>query len=397
MGIESNLGLFDDGVKEVSKINNDCVEYKNSIYDIIESVKTVANEYKVNLEQTIKYDGIDSAFNYIKQSLGESQDLAERQYNAVEKYNKGNYSMLTTFDGISVEEAMTAYLFGNNTAFNPSIATRVIATTALGILKGAEGFLSFYEDIGDAIVFVGSSYMSLMGNEEVANRWIDAAKVDSVTKMIEDNKIFEKIDKYSYWNKDSAYANMCKLVGTGSGAVVLGHFVSSIYLFKTAKNTGSVVSNISKKHLFNTITNAGTTTSGIGSNVSTNLQQGYSFENSFILGTVVAGTTIGLSKGGSIPAAKNIVDKFNSTSVGVVKNNVNNKLETSAVNVFGKETVDAVNVGYKSAVDLGTKQVKSNTSDLVEDDCNQKSEGDMALEVGAKAAIDFGKTIITHK
>lgn len=394
MAIKSDLEQLNKGLSEISDIKNYCNNYTSSIDDVVKSVKNVSKEYKVNLDDTIKIDGITEAFEYIEFSLEDSKLLAIKQHDLVKAYDAGDYSMLTMFDGASPDDAIKALLLGNQALLNPSVATKVIATAGMGIFKGVEGFFDFFEDMGDCVVVAGSGFMSLIGNKKVAKEWAEYAAINHISNAIEGSEVFNKANKYSYFDKDSTYANMCKLAGAGIGAVVFGSFASSIYFAHRAKTVGTAVSSVSKNagKVSGLTTNVGSSASTFGSNVSTNLQQGYSFDKAVMYSAVVTGTTLGLSSGVSAPIGNKIADKINTSVIGKGMEMVDAK----ATDLFSKEIVETSKSITRNATDLGSRQIKSSTGDLASDDGNQRSVEDMTLEVSAKQGVDLAKTVVTR-
>lgn len=392
MAIKSNLEQLNVGLAEIADIKKSCNNYTSSIDDVVKSVKNVSKEYKVNLDDTIKIDGITEAFEYIEFSLEDSKSLAIKQHDLVKAYNAGDYSMLTMFDGASPDDAIKALLLGNQALLNPSVATKVIATAGMGIFKGVEGFFDFFEDMGDCVVIAGSGFMSLIGNKKVAKEWAEYAAINHINNAIESSELFKTVDRYSYFDKDSTYANMWKLAGAGVGAVVFGSFASSIYFAHRAKTVGTAVSSVSKNagKVSGLTTNVGSSASTFGSNVSTNLQQGYSFDKAVMYSAVVTGTTLGLSSGVSAPIGKKIADKLNTSVVGKGLEMV----DTKASELFSKEVVETSKSITRNATDLGSRQIKSSTGDLASDDGNQRSVEDMTLEVSAKQGVDLAKTVV---
>ena len=389
MAIKSNLEQLNVGLAEISDIKKSCNNYTSSIDDVVKSVKNVSKEYKVNLDDTIKIDGITEVFEYIQLSLEDIQSLAIKQHDLVKAYNEGDYSMVAMG---SPDDAIKAALLGNQALLNPSVATKVIATAGMGIFKGVEGFFDFFEDMGDCVVIAGSSFMSLIGNEKVAKEWAEYAAINHVSNAIESSELFKTVDRYSYFDKDSTYANMWKLAGAGVGAVVFGSFASSIYFAHRAKTVGTAVSSVSKNagKVSGLTTNVGSSASTFGSNVSTNLQQGYSFDKAVMYSAVVTGTTLGLSSGVSAPIGKKIADKLNTSVVGKGLEMV----DTKASELFSKEVVETSKSITRNATDLGSRQIKSSTGDLASDDGNQRSVEDMTLEVSAKQGVDLAKTVV---
>lgn len=393
MAIKSDLEQLNVGLAEISDIKKSYNNYTSSIDDVVKSVKNVSKEYKVNLDDTIKIDGITEAFEYIEFSLEDSKLLAIKQHDLVKAYNSGDYSMLTMFDGCSPDDAIKALLLGNQALLKPSVATKVIATAGMGIFKGVEGFFDFFEDMGDCVVIAGSSFMSLIGNDKVAKEWAEHAATNHISNAIEGSEVFNKANRYSYFDKDSTYANMWKLAGAGVGAVVFGSFASSIYFAHRAKTVGTAVSSVSKNagKVSGLTTNVGSSASTFGSNVSTNLQQGYSFDKAVMYSAVVTGTTFGLSSGVSAPIGNKIADKINTSVIGKGIEMVDSK----ATDLFSKEIVETSKAITRNATDLSSRQIKSSTGDLASDDGNQRSVEDMTLEVSAKQGVDFTKTIVT--
>ena len=98
---------------------------------------------------------------------------------------------------------------------NNSKPNAIVKTVYTGLMGGAmlgEGFLSFFEDVGDCAIVLGSGVAGFFDKKK-AQKMRSFASKNLSKDLFENNSTFEKINKYSYFDKNSVYADIFKLGG----------------------------------------------------------------------------------------------------------------------------------------------------------------------------------------
>ena len=371
----------------VSDITKYIGTFSSKLNSNITSVKSAAKAYKVNLDNTIVMDNIESDFENMKNSLDECAKLAKNAYNLVMEYNSGGLhnkalqSGKTDFDYFQI---MAQNLVNE---VNPNVATKVVATIGLSAFKFGEGFTEFFEDIGDFALSAGSFVMSALGDDKAAKTLADKASEQWSVDMWENNSAFEWFNKNSYYDKDSTAANLFKIGGKVTAGIVTGKVASNLYLSngatsgaEAATKAGEISKNVTKFTNF---------LGSNGSNVASNLRAGKSFEEATNRGLGTAMASFVLTETVANPAGAASRDLISKTPIGEVVDTLDDHV-TNFVGQEGKEFM-------KKGIDIGTKELKKETTgNLVHGDGNEKSEADIGAEIASNTVIDTGKEVIKN-
>ena len=333
----------------VSDITKYIGTFSSKLNSNITSVKSAAKAYKVNLDNTIVMDNIESDFENMKNSLDECAKLAKDTYDLVMEYNSGGLhnkaiqSGKTDFDYFQI---MAQNLVNE---VNPNVATKVVATLGLSAFKFGEGFTEFFEDIGDFGLSMGSVVMSLLGNDKASKTLSDMASEQWSVDMWENNSVFEWFNKNSYYDKDSTTANLFKITGKVTAGVVTGKVVSNAYLPGDAMSSAENAKSITK------ITNI---IGSNGSNIASNLRAGKRIDEASNHGMGTALASFVLTEAISNPAGKAGREFISKTPIGGVVD----KIDDHLTNYMGQEGKEFV----KKGIDIWTKEFKKeNTGNLV--------------------------------
>ena len=250
----------------------------------------------------------------------------------------------------------------------PNAIVKTVYTDLMGRAMLGEGFLSFFEDVGDCAIVLGSGVAGFFDKKKSQEMRIFASK--NLSKdLFENNSTFEKINKYSYFDKDSVYAAVFKLGGKAA-AVIVGSVASkAVSSFTKAKST-VVASNIST----------------FGSDTRENLSRGMGLKSSLMFAGASLATTQAVNKFLSPALASKVGETVADTKVG----NVIRGADAVASSVFGSNIDNVKNV-VQTAVDYSIKETKSKTGNLVSGDGNEKTTNDAVVQDAANLGIDTAK------
>ena len=386
---EEQLKIGEEVVKD---INNNINSYEESLDNDLDKVKSAGKAYKVNLENTIVISGLAEGLETMRDDLVNMNALAAKQYDLLEQYQNGELATEAFKAHMSPEAYLNKMAFGMSNAVNPDVGTKVAATAAMGIFKFGEGFLEFFEDIGDAAITVGAGVTSLLGFKSASKSMKQFAKKTLATNFVENNKAFEWIHRNSYFDKDSTYSHFFKFGGKITGAIVTGKVASSLYTAHAANASSKVLKAkdiaTNAKKISTRTTKVTNLLSAQGSNVTSSLRSGRSLKFSLADGTVTSALTWGLSKGVTTPISNAAGEKIAETQVGTMIN----KADQKATDIFGQEVKDTVGEVSKTAVDTTVRTGKKETTGhLVGNEGNEKSTEDQAAEYAANTSIDVAK------
>lgn len=363
-----------------SKITIFLDDYYQSVEEQFTKIIRNSYECKVDLSDTLSVDGFKGIFDDINRYLEDSDKLACKQASLIDQYNRGDFNSYTT----SAASILKSEIYANSNLVNPDASTKVFATVGMGAFKFGEGFVGFFEDLGDAVLTAGSFVSRFAGNKELSDNLNNIVQIDVSKNIFENNAAFQWINDNSYFDKDSKYANGCKFLGKLAGAYVTGRGVSKLYSTfnkeKAAEELAASAAKVSSR-----------TTKGLDIVrneeiiVRNQMKNGSGFRSSLINGTVVTAATFGLTKFVSAPASKAIGEKIASTGLGTVVSVVDNKIDetfsTGAKNIMGK----TANIFAKTVVN----DIKNQTTDLVSNDGNIKTKDDQVVETVSKTGIDL--------
>ena len=254
---------------------------------------------------------------------------------------------------------------------NNSKPKALVKTVYTGLMGGSmlgEGFLSFFEDVWDCVIVLGSGVAGFFDKKKSQEMRIFASK--NLSKdLFENNSTFEKINKYCYFDKNSVYAAVFKLGGKAA-AVIVGSVASkAVSSFTKAKST-VVASNIST----------------FGSDTRENLSRGMGLKSSLMFAGASLATTQAVNKFLSPALASKVGETVADTKVG----NVIRGADAVASSVFGSNVDNVKNVA-QTAVDYSIKETKSKTENLVSGDENEKTANDAVVQDAANLGIDTAK------
>ena len=214
MDLNYNSDQFEIGEAVVSSIKSSIDTSNSSIKSDFDKVISVANDYKINLSNTIKFDDLESDFSSLTTYLDDVSKSALLAKSAIDSYSESNGTeqdkqILLSILGASVDNS------------KPNALVRTVYTGLMGGAMFGEGFLSFFEDVGDCAIVLGSGVAGFFDKKK-AQKMRSFASKNLSKDLFENNSTFEKINKYSYFDKNSVYADVFKLGGKAAAAVTVG-------------------------------------------------------------------------------------------------------------------------------------------------------------------------------
>ena len=380
------------GQTVASDINDRIDSYVSSMSDSINNIKDAGKQYKVNLDSTIDVTGINEGFSNITDYISNANDLAVTQAGIADQYEAGELDKAAMMMHSTPEEYVANLFSSKSNMLNPDAPTKVAATIGMGIFKFGEGFTEFFEDIGDGVITLGAGAASLLGHEDAAKSMAQFAQRDLSVELWENNDTFRWINKNSYFDKDSKFANFCKFGGKVTGAVVVGSVASNLYTLRAGAAGGNAVEAAELASKATSVSNKVSKVSSLfgngGSSAVSNLGNGHDIKAAVALGSLEAAASFGAGKYISAPIGKAVGKKVSETVLG----DSIRKADSKATEVFGTKVKDvAVKFGDR-AVETSIKTgEKETTSNLVHDDGNEKSVEDTVAEKGANRTIDTVK------
>ena len=388
MELDFDKSQLTKGQVVVQDINNSIDSFEKDLDNAIKEIKNAAKAYKVNLGDTIVVSGLQDDFKNMRNDLIAINELSEKQFDLAEKYEKGALDEAALQFGVTVDQYFRDEAFKLSNYTNPDEVTKVGATIGMGVFKFGEGFLEFFEDIGDCAITIGAGAASIFGARDTAKSWKDFAKQDLAVNLVENNKAFEWINKNSYFDKDSTFATAFKIGGKATGALVTGKVLSSAYIAHTSRAADVLVSADKVSKVSKRATEVSNILSTQGANVTSNLKSGQGIRSALLYGTIASGVGLGLTKGVSNPVGEKIGEKMANTPVKEVVQKVDEK----ATDVFGSEAKDAVGKLSQSAVNTSVSTGKKETTgNLISGDGNEKSLEDEEAKYAANTGIDATK------
>ena len=362
MDLNYNSDQFEIGEAVVSSIKSSIDTNNSSIKSDFDKVISVANDYKINLSNTIKFDNLESDFSSLITYLDDVSKSALLAKSAIDSYSESNG---TEQD----KQILLSVLLANVNNSKPKALVKTVYTGLMGGAMLGEGFLSFFEDVGDCAIVLGSGVAGFFDKKKSQEMRIFASK--NLSKdLFENNSTFEKINKYCYFDKNSVYAAVFKLGGKAAAAVIVGSVASkAVSSFTKAKST-VVASNIST----------------FGSDTRENLSRGMGLKSSLMFAGASLAITHAVNKFLSPALASKVGEKVADTKVG----NVIRGADAVASSVFGSNVDNVKNVA-QTAVDYSIKETKSKTENLVSGDENEKTTNDAVVQDAANLGIDTAK------
>ena len=351
ISLKCNSNQYSVGIQDAKDIDDAMDSYKEKIANVFKDVKSVAEDYKIELEDSIDMSDIEAKFNLYDGYISDISSTAKKMITLAENYSND-----------PTEENKNNFLDCYASYFKNSISNeknkRLLATIGMGAFKFGEGFLEFFEDFGDGAIVLGSGVVSLFGGKEgkkLSKKWREFAEEDLSVDLVEKNKAFETINEYSYFDKDSVYADVFKFGGKAAAAVVTGKVASRAFggITNAAAKSSKFgkVAKVAEKagEHSNSIVNS---TNNFASKTRDNLSKGYGLKKS----TLYAATGVaidalvdkGSSKLGTVIASHDRVKE-------VVKG-----ADTLATNLF-KENKAVAKKAAEKAVDFSASGVEKKT------------------------------------
>ena len=374
----------------VSQIRTAFDDLKETINSDIDQFKSIASNYKVNLDSTLETNSIDNNCETLQTCLTETFDLANIQSGYIDEYESGSLASEANRMMLSQEELFSRKASSAASLVNPDVVSRSFATLGMGVFKFGEGFLSFFEDIGDAVLTVGSGTTSLLGFQDAANTLKSVAEYDFSSHIVEDNQAFIWINKHSYFDKDSTYANICKTVGKTAAAAVTTHVASQAY----ASRYSSTISDATKleeqaQKFGKSFTKGARILKSEGANVRSELKDGKGFEEAVISGTAKTIVNQAVTDKVVKPVAEGAGSALSNTSVGNAIQAVNDKVG----DVLGTKARDVLGSTVGTVAKASLIESKGLTGSVIGGNGNLQSSGDIVFEDVANTVIDSVSSI----
>ena len=370
ISLKCNSNQYNVGIQDAKDIDDAMDSYKEKIANVFKDVKSVAEDYKIELEDSIDMSDIEAKFNLYDGYISDISSTAKKMITLAE-----NYSNDPTEENKEYFLACYSSYFNSKSNENNK---RLLATIGMGAFKFGEGFLEFFEDFGDGAIVLGSGVVSLFGGKEgkkLSKKWREFAEKDLSVDLVEKNKAFETINEYSYFDKDSVYADVFKFGGKAAAAVVTGKVASRALsgITNVAEESSKFgkVAKVAGEHS-DSIVNS---TNSFASKTRDNLSKGYGLKKS----TLYAATGVaidalvdkGSSKLGTVIASHDRVKE-------VVKG-----ADTLATNLF-KENTDVAKKAIEKTVDFSASEVEKKTELEDETADEEKNRGINAAKKTAK-------------
>lgn len=347
ISLKCNSNQYNVGIQDAKDIDDAMDSYKEKIANVFKDVKSVAEDYKIELEDSIDMSDIEAKFNLYDEYISDISSTAKKMITLAENYSND-----------PTEENKSYFLAGYSSYFNSKSNEnnkRLFATIGMGAFKFGEGFLEFFEDFGDGAIVLGSGVVSLFGGKEgkkLSKKWREFAEKDLSVDLVEKNKAFETINEYSYFDKDSVYADVFKFGGKAAAAVVTGKVASRALsgITNVAEESSKFgkVAKVAGEHS-DRIVNS---TNSFASNTRDNLSKGYGLKKSVLYAATGVGIDAlvdkGSSKLGTVIASHDRVKE-------VVKG-----ADTLATNLF-KENTDVAKKAVEKTVDFSASEVEKKT------------------------------------
>jgi len=352
-----NSDQFDIGSGILSDIQTEMKNYGDTLSDNIGDAVQDLYDMKINIESLIDTSGLTSAFEDSTYRFAEIGQLAANENGICIQYNNGELDSLASGYGYDSATYSSLLLSQNIDYVYPGVGQRLFATAGMAVFKAAEGFLEFFEDIGDCFLCLGSWICKAVGADAASEKLADWAATTWAQNLVENNAAFEWIDKNSYFDKDSTYANIFKFAGKTGAAIVTGQVIGKA---ATSLQTANKISNAKK--------------------VSSLIDKGVTFGSSW-----GSSTSKSLSVGDTINAAAvvGVIQAAKNTAIGKVTGAGASKIADTVTSDVVTETVSEVLSSKASA-----SAAKSATSQIA-----SELTGDVSEQVAKEVATDITETV----
>ena len=275
----------------------------------------------------------------------------------------------------------------SNNKVYPDTATRVLATIGMGVAKFAEGFLSFFENIGDGVVSLGAGVMSLFGADDIAKKMKDFAARDLSTEFIENNSAFEWLNEASYFDKDSAFAKVCKFAGKATAAAVTSSAACKIGTKLMESKKGLEVATQFGEKAGKIVDKSTGIFGDAGEKLTEELGKGKSFKSAIVTTATTLAVDEGLGKLADVGIHEPIAEKVSGKIADTVLDKGYKKVKEKSAKIFSEGVVDTTE-------DIVKDGVKKNTTGRVKDAVIDEMEID---SIGAKEEKEVRKFDINYK
>ncbi len=367
MKLVFNPEQLEVGEAIISSIDENIDDVSSNIKDAFNRISNTAMDKKINLSETIKWDDFDTDVSTFKNYLVDVTNVAKNVAIACEAYSNGSQ----TEDDMNI---LLTRLNAYKNVVEPDKFSRLLYTGLMGGAMFTEGFMSFFEDLGDCALVAGSLFTGLF-NKDLSNNIKSFASKDYSKSFIEDNEIFEKINKNSYFDKDSVYASIFKITGKATAGIVCGHVMSNWIGSGTAAQASKA-------------RQIGTTAGTFGSDTSDNLRRGMSLSDAVIFAGAGAVSTHLIDKYVAPDLSSKVAENLSNSTVGTVIGTVGDVAST----FFGEHS-DVAKEGAKKVAEYGIKEAQTKTDNLVSNDGNESTIEDYAAQKAANKTMDVVKTI----
>ncbi len=344
-----NKAQLETGAATAKAVSSNLTTLSTTIEGKLEDAITAGANYRVDLYESMDMSNLGAAFESFNTQLGKVCALAQEQGQAAQMYS----------DGKCDDTTYAQLLEYTNNKVYPDTATRVLATIGMGVAKFAEGFLSFFENIGDCFLSIGAGICSLFGADDTAKKIKDFAARDLSTELIENNPVFEWINETSYFDKDSAFANIAKFAGKATAAALTSSAICKVGTkLMSSAETAEKASKIAGK-----VTDL---TGDAGEKLAEEMGKGKSIGTAFLATatTLLVDETLGkvIDVGITNPVTTKITGAVTDTAV----EKGYKKLKDKATDVFGdKLTKKAEEAAVDAAKNTSTDTIKGAIEDQI--------------------------------
>ena len=218
----------------------------------LDNIVSAANDYKVNLNETIDLNAVEDSFEDFEILLADMDALAHIDYGKLEDYEKGYYqnSENKSAEDILYDECMNS----SDLLANPSAVTRGLYTLIYGQILANEAAIGYFADIIGCAVGIhggifgmvgkGLDYLNIGGPlrgffqiyEDNDNTIVDFLS----TNHFENDSLYKHIRSKSFFGRDSIFGNICTTVGEAAAAFAGAEVGATLFTAEESIATKSV-------------------------------------------------------------------------------------------------------------------------------------------------------------
>ena len=199
------------------------INIRNVIENNLNQAKNSALDYHIDLtEHFSDFSQIDSAIESLQKEIDIACNLAEQEAALVESYSNGEFDadFILKQYGHSVEEYVAAQAISYVAYAYPDQSGRILATAEMAGFKFGEGFVAFFEGLADGAISIAGAACTFVGNDKTAESLKDLTDFKFAVSLFENNDVFERINRNSYFDKDSAFAQSFYAMGETTGSTL---------------------------------------------------------------------------------------------------------------------------------------------------------------------------------